>query len=187
MSSRTGTPHIFRSDRDGTNVRQLTVGAGEFQPSCSSDGSWLAYGAKLPNSVWRISIDGVSPVRILEKFGLPSVSPDGRQILIEGGPDDPTVSIAPAEPGATAKPILVPASATNLTWSRDGAALLYIGRDNDVGNVWRLPLESGPPRRVTNFQTDTITSFAESRGGRQLAVARRTATVNDVVLIRDVK
>ena len=37
-----GAAHIWRSDLDGSNARQLTSGEGEFGPSCSPDGTWLA-------------------------------------------------------------------------------------------------------------------------------------------------
>jgi hypothetical protein len=45
-----------------------------------------------------------------------------------------------------------------------------------------LPVGGGPPRRLTDFKSDSIFWFDFSRDGRQLALARGTQ-ISDVVLI----
>jgi len=51
-----------------------------------------------------------------------------------------------------------------------------------VANLWRQPLPSGTPTQLTEFTSDTIYSFAWSRDGKQLALARGS-TSTDVVLL----
>jgi hypothetical protein len=43
---------------------------------------------------------------------------------------------------------------------------------NGRANVWLQPLDGGPLRRVTDFDDQTVYSFALSRDERTLAVAR---------------
>jgi Tol biopolymer transport system component len=69
-------------------------------------------------------------------------------------------------------------------WSADGAALLYSKTIGGVSNVWRLPIDGGEPKQLTSFTSLRITSFALSRDGKRLALARGS-TRSDVVLIRD--
>jgi len=50
----------------------------------------------------------------------------------------------------------------------------------------RLGLDGGPSKQLTNFKSDLIFSFAWSRDGRQLALARGSVT-KDVVLISSLR
>lgn len=62
-------------------------------------------------------------------------------------------------------------------------ALAYVDR-RDPSNISSQPLDGGPPRQLTDFKPDRVFSFAWSRDGKQLALARGTLT-NDVILISD--
>ena len=57
--------------------------------------------------------------------------------------------------------------------TRDGAS-----------NLWRLPLDGGKARQLTDWKTDFIYWHAWSRDGKQLAVSRGTETM-DLVLIQN--
>lgn len=191
-SYRVGAPHIWRSDLDGGNLRQLTNGEGEVMPSCSPDGSWLTYASWLtpdPKSrgIWRMSIDGGASARIWDFFPFASsafVSPDGKSVLVpsESGAK---IHIIPAAGG---EPIRSFDRASELGvwvhWSVDGAALLYVKTAAGVSNIWTRPLNGGGPKQLTAFTSQRITTFAVSRDGKRLALARGS-TSSDVVLIRD--
>jgi Tol biopolymer transport system component len=137
--------------------------------------------------VWRIQIDGGSPVRIWDRYAYAEISPDGKSILVTGA--DGKVTIVPAGGGQPIRSLEeVPwlAYFGVVHWSADGAALLYVKTTGGVSNVWRRPLDGGEPTLVTSFTTERITSFAVSRDGKRLALARGT-TSSDVVLMRDLK
>ena len=101
-------------------------------------------------------------------------------ILFEGGPPIQMFDI-PAHPFW---------DKLGLRWSADGKALTYhlhqngIDR-NGIDNIWRQPLAGGPPRQLTNSDSNQIFSFAWSRNG-QLALSRGVET-RDVVLIQNFK
>ena len=91
-----------------------------------------------------------------------------------------TVAVIPSEGGEPIKyfdQILSP-----VRWTTDGRALTYIDTREGVSNLWNQPLADGPPKQLTNFQSETISSFAWSRDGKRLALVRGVIN-NDVVLI----
>jgi hypothetical protein len=74
------------------------------------------------------------------------------------------------------------AEAPRFVWSRDGKALQYIQVDKGTTNIWEQPIAGGAPRRISNFSSQQMFSFARSRTGNHLAMARGQ-TRSDVVLI----
>jgi Tol biopolymer transport system component len=191
LSYRAGTPHIWRSDLDGGNVRQLTNGEGEWGPSCSPDGSWLTYespSAPEPKNrgIWRMSMDGGASVQISDRAGWARISPDGKSILVG---DRANVSIIPAgggQPIGRFDPVSDLAGSGVVQWSAGGDAVLYVKTVAGVSNVWRRPLDGGEAKPLTAFTTERLTAFAVSRDGKRLALARGK-TSSDVVLIKDLK
>ena len=67
-------------------------------------------------------------------------------------------------------------------WSPDGKALQFLLIRKGATNVWEQLLSGGDPHPVTDFQSGRIFSFAWSRDGKQLYLARG-GNVSDVVLI----
>ena len=80
-------------------------------------------------------------------------------------------------------PSSVPGS---VRWTPDGRAIAYVDGDTQT-NLWVQPLDGAPAHPLTHF-TDgrTIPSFAWSRDGKRLAIARETVT-NDIVLFKGLK
>jgi len=188
-SYRTGSSHIWRSDLDGRNARQLTNGEGEFGPSCSPDGTWITYGSMDPKSagVWRMPIDGGPAVRIWNEYGWSYISPDGKSVLVrEYFAAENKIRIITAGGGQPVRTFEPDSELGVMRWSADGKSLLSVRTRNGVSNVWRRPLDGGDPRQVTRFESDQIGDFAESRDGKQLAVVRYS-TASDVVMIRDLR
>jgi Tol biopolymer transport system component len=72
--------------------------------------------------------------------------------------------------------------AARIRWAPDGQAIDYRLARAGASNIWRQALGGGPPKQITSFKSDLIFSFAWSRGGKQLALARG-ATSSDVILI----
>jgi hypothetical protein len=72
------------------------------------------------------------------------------------------------------------------SWAADSKSLLYAPPgQNDVQNIWTIPLNGRPPRQLTHFDFDDILSWDTAADGR-LALARGKE-MNDVVMIRNVK
>ena len=59
---------------------------------------------------------------------------------------------------------------------------MYVDMRNGASNVWRQPVDGGPPQQITNFKSGRIFRFAWSRDGKTL-ICEREAVLNDLALI----
>ncbi len=187
-STRSGAVNIWRMDIDGANPKQLTNGNFDYNSSCSPDGKWVVYVHENSGTptLWKVSIDGGNPVQLTDKdAGNPVFSPDGKLIACSYG--NGKVAIITSEGGQPRKVLDIPTPfivEPGFQWTSDGRALTYADRRGGVSNIWNQPLDGGPPKQVTDFRSDEIFSFAWSRDGKQLALARGIET-GDVVLVSD--
>jgi serine/threonine protein kinase/Tol biopolymer transport system component len=187
-SNRSGSANIWRMDVDGGNPKQITNGNFDYGSSCSPNGNWVVYvheSSSLP-TLWKISIDGGQPVQLTDKqSGNPVFSPDGKLIAFSYG--NGKVAVMPSEGGQPTKVFDIPTPfilEPGAQWSADGRSLIFHVKRDGISNLWSQPLDGGSPNQVTDFKADEIFSFAWSRNGKQLALARGVET-GDVVLISD--
>jgi len=185
-----GNGNTWRVDIDGSNPKQLTNGSGvEINPFCSPDSKWVFYLTAGSRIRWKVPIDGGEPVQLT---GLHSnilgFSPNGNLIAYLTSLDQTKirkVGIASFEGGEPITVLDQVEHAPRMQWAPDGSALTYFGNRGGTSNIWSLPIDSGPPKQLTDFKTDLdIHCFAWSRDGKHLAVARGT-TVSDIVLIKN--
>jgi serine/threonine protein kinase/Tol biopolymer transport system component len=187
---------LWRIDTDGSNARELVRNVNQRAPSCSPDSQWVFYLAldeTGSNIVWKVSIEGGTPVRVLEReLGNLAVSPDGKHLAgfyqEPGAGGQMKILVAPIEGGEEVRLLAVPKDANwnMLSWSPDGQALDFTAVRAGAGNVWRLPLTGGSPKQLTNWTDDNVGSFAWSRDGKQLAVVRASVTT-DLLLMQNLR
>jgi Tol biopolymer transport system component len=180
---------VWRMGLDGSSLRQLTQGEGDFFPAVSADGNWVFYtpltaGSKI--TLWKVPIDGGDPVQMFDNFALrPVVSPDGKWIACQYGDgqpgEPPMLGVLPVEGGAAVRKFQVPL--VQCRWSSDSKAVLYLDSKEGISNIWSQPIDGGPPKQVTRFASDQIFSFDWSRDGKVLC-SRGTQTT-DVILLKD--
>jgi Tol biopolymer transport system component/DNA-binding winged helix-turn-helix (wHTH) protein len=201
-SSREDAVHIWRMDADGRNPAQLTRGSGELWQTWTPDNRWIVFAAigANRNTLWKISadekssVDNFAPVQITqEPTTKPVVSPDGKWIACvrRADPASPwQVAVIPFEGGAPLRVFesIPDAYFQTFRWTPDGRALSYIDSRDGVANIWRQDLDgNAAPQRITNFAGDErIFSFAWSRDGRRLTLARG-AISTDVVVMKDLR
>jgi Tol biopolymer transport system component len=133
-------------------------------------------------------------VRLTENSAFrPVFSPDGKFISCayfdEQAPSAQwRLAIIPSEGGRPVKLFDVPDQTINalagIRWTPDSSALVYIDTHHGVSNVWSRPLDGGPAKQLTHFDSGQIFNLALTPDGRQLALARGTVS-GDVVLISD--
>ncbi len=189
-SDRTGATHIWRMDVDGGNQKQLTDNS-DFNPDCSPDGLWVVYQSNAnKDTIWKVGIDGGQPRQLTERLSFaPAISPDGKQIACFYYEENSTAKLAvfPFQGGQPVKTFPLAAEAgTNLSWSADGSAVVYVVTSGGVSNLWAQPVNDSPPKKLTNFTSDRIFWFDFSRDGKQIALSLGTHT-SDVVLISNFK
>jgi len=195
-SDRNGVLHLWRTDADGGNAVQLTSGSGEDWPSISPDGRWVVYttiGGADRFTLWKVSIDGGSPGRLTERLALQSsISPDGKTLACGYRADTKSpwrlalFSIDGGQPSQTFEMAQTVNLPIVMRWTPDGRGITYLDTRDGVSNLWLQPVSGGAPRQLTNWSGQQAFSFAWSRDGKHLAVARGTRS-DDIVLIRDTR
>ncbi len=196
-SNRSGKLNLWRMDPDGSNLKQLTNGIGiALEPDFSPDGRWVAciFVQSGKMTLWKVPVDGGSPVQLTETFAnAPAVSSDGKLIAHfyydEQAERKTKVVVIPSEGGAPVKVLdYTPAPPPNvgLQWSSDDRSIIYQDGRQGGANLWRLPLNGGPARQLTDFKSEQIWNFYFTRDGHHLVCARGTTT-SDVVMISESK
>lgn len=182
--------HIYKVDRDGNNLQQLTWGAGEIAPFFSPDGMWVIYTSTTSGS-WKLPVSGGEPVKLSEDGFASDISPDGNFIIHVSKADAFMwrLTITPFTGGPELKSFEVRSdSRPDCHWSRDGRSFAYSVKRgellSEIGNLWSQSLKGDPPTQLTDFKSDTISGFDWSPDGKWLAVGRGS-TMSDVMLIKN--
>jgi Tol biopolymer transport system component len=194
---------IWRSDMDGSNLKQLTASQIAVHPSCSPDGTFVVY-VDVAGDVIRlmkVGIDGGTPTEIskAEEFS-PVISPDGGSVAVLYQPDPskhPSLAVVGLSGGEIRDVYDLPAEAQGamngdggqkLAWTKDGRAILYPIRKDDVVSLWAQPVSPqggarSPARQVMNLGPDfQWCAYTLSPDGKQVIYAQGRA-VTDAVLI----
>lgn len=194
--SNDGNTLIFsKLDHDGMWSMDLRTGSERLllpvrgaQMDFTPDDKWIVFSGFLQKfGLAKMPADGGEPTQLLEEWTeSPVVSPDGKMVAfigdgigiisIDGGEIVKTFKVKPEVPESTGKPAL--------RWTPDGRAIYYVELNNGVSNIWRQPIDGGPPVQITRFETGRIFNFVYSRDGKQLALSRGTVN-SDVVLIKN--
>ena len=197
---------IYRVDLDGSNLKQLTNGHGDQDPSCSPDGKWVYFINNNPDRIRRVSIDGGTvedvpgttiPETIYGGFAA-HISPDGSKLAfvlteasaamsVAGASEEKIalVSLDPAAKGSHQFLTPNPHITGSVHFTPDGKSVAYAVRENGIDNVWVQPIEGGPGHYITKFASEQSRGgFAWSPDGKSLAILRGRLD-SDVVLLRD--
>jgi|HubBroStandDraft_6_1064221.scaffolds.fasta_scaffold46629_2 Tol biopolymer transport system component len=198
VSDRTGHPCVWKMAMDGSNPVQMTHGDHDWLPSISPDGKWIVYVGTVSgrDGIWKVPIEE-GPAIYLSDSGLglrgqltsTAVSPDARMFtsidMERKRKEDYENYFLNTKVFAFEGKKLIKVFAGALekvAWSPDSRSLTYVDTRNGVSNIWSRPLVGDLPEQLTHFTSDRIFSYAWSRDGKQLAVARGTET-SDIVLI----
>jgi Tol biopolymer transport system component len=194
VSDLAGSPHLYRMDQEGSNVKQLTNGSGEVNPDCSPDGRWLVYvSASLGGGgpLMKLPLGGAQPVQLSSELVFAAnISPDGKLVDFAYLPARAgglvKFAVMSSDGGPVLKEFDVPVTIDDVTapsqhWLPDGKAFTFSDLRGGVSNLWAQSIKGGPPKQFTRFTSDRIFGFVLSRDGR-LAIARGTFTSDAVLL-----
>ncbi|MEO7507402.1 MAG: DPP IV N-terminal domain-containing protein, partial [Pyrinomonadaceae bacterium] len=141
-SSRGGGFDIWRMDRDGTNLKQLTFGGHGYHAAPTPDGKWVYYKSNLPGSdaLFRVPMDGGAPEQVTKNATWwPSFSPDGQYFAALYATDKNRLAIFSATTNELVKQFEMPRSGTlymGSRWTPDSKAVTF--RDKNYG-YWVQP------------------------------------------------
>lgn len=189
---------IMRMGIDGKNPVPVTTELGNWNVSCSSAENEIFYLSQNEKGlqIMKNSADGKQETRILQKDASRfALSPDGKKIAYafwDSEKQSYGKEIFSLETGKAAT-FELPDSAVqkigetpiSLRWTADSKNLTFVNDEEGFSNIWLLPLSGEKPKPITSFKEDYVVSFAWSRDGKTLAVARGKA-MSDAVLFKQI-
>jgi eukaryotic-like serine/threonine-protein kinase len=183
---------IWRSEADGTGLRQLTDGQGDQAPVCSPDAKTVYYADETSRFYMKVPIDGGKPEPVpnvtSEARGGIDMARDGKTIVL--GTYDfktrrPAIALVSADSGQILRTLQYDSRHTGrLRLSPDGKGIVYPIREKGVDNLWLQPLDGSAGHPITNFPSLKIYSYQWSPDGKSLALVRGDSP-SDLVLIQD--
>jgi Tol biopolymer transport system component/DNA-binding winged helix-turn-helix (wHTH) protein len=189
QSNRSGSFEIWRANRDGSGLKQLTSGANNSQPAVSPDGKWILYVSDRQgmSTLWRVSVDGEDPVQITHNNSVQGqISPDGKRIAyLENEDSTLRLVIIPFAGGQPERTFLLRPTANlnrRMRWAPDGKAIIY--RQNQ--DLWRQRLDQDKPELIKGFEDVQIYQLAWSLDGKTLAYTRG-AQMQEIMLLQNAK
>ena len=113
----------------------------------------------------------------LDRVGAPVVSPDGESVVytvretdLEADTGRYDLWMSPSAGGDARRLTTHVANDTSPAWSADGDSILFLSRRGDTTQVWRLPVNGGEARPVTDLPLD-ISTFRLAPTGDRLVVS----------------
>ena len=172
-----GSSDIWTMNADGSNIRQLTVGANaRLGLAVTVDGTQFIFAAERDGkyNLWQVNIDGSNLERITNGDGefYPQCTPDGRWIVYQSGGNYPTLRKMPI--GGGEPTVITKTTASRPSISPDGKFVAYHYLDSSFEKSrWGIgvsSLEDG--KRVKRFDfpstvTERIVKW--SRDGKSIA------------------
>jgi WD40 repeat protein len=181
--------HLWRVDADGTNLVQLTRGAGETLLDVSAESRECLFLRSSGNmaEVWKQPLDGTTPGAAVARGFIDgaSFSPDGTLVAHTsyehvGEHWIKRMAIVPRDGGNPVGTLVVDGRMRGLTWAGDSAALAYVTQDGGAETLVRWPVAGGKPTPLLRFRQGRIDSFRWSRDGRTLFFTAATNQVTNL-------
>ena len=192
-SNRSGNFNIWKLDLVTSEQSQLTHGTElDSQPNCSPDGLWVLFKSLRQGSstFWRVPVSGGTPQQVWNKSShWAAISPDGKFVAVRYLDDQANANKIAVIPFAGGEPIKILNVSSGfrdigLGWTPDSRSITYADTRNSADNIWSAPLDGGPGRQLTSFNTGLIFAFQSSGDGKQLVISRGSQ-IDDVILLRD--
>jgi len=190
MCLKGGNPNIWVANADGSNLRQLTSGNADLNPTFSPDGA-LVYFQRWSQSkvhLFKVPFSGGQPVQVSElQITSLGFSHRGDRILVQYFDDSASqwkVGILSAADGKFLAPVDVALTTQGFPLFMPGdKSVAYYETHNSVTNLWVLSLDSGTRAPLTSFTSELIFNATMTQDGT-LVLARGHSN-SDAILIRN--
>ncbi len=179
---------------DGSNARQVTHTGSIVGVWFSPDGEWIYYMHRSEGSMrlFKIASTGGEPIQVsdLEMSG-ESLSPDGNRMLLryfDKKASQWRFGIISTRDGKLLHVIdrpfstYLPLSHYVPEWLNE-STVFFPATHNGVSNLWKAPLDGGPPVQLTHFTSDLIWNSELADDGAMIMA--RGKLESDAILIRN--
>ena len=172
-----GRSDIWTMNADGSNIRQLTVGANaRLGLAVTADQKQIVFAAEQDGkyNLWRVETDGSNLTRLTNGDGefYPQCTPDGRWIVYQSGGNHPTLWKMPSAGGEGEA--LTTSTASRPSLSPDGkfVAYHYLDRTFEKGRwgIGIISLEDGKRVKRFDFPPTVVERLVKwTRDGKSIA------------------
>ena len=183
--------NIWLADADGGNLRQLTDGTRDQRPVFSPDGNEVLFSRveKESGYLYRISVSGGQPTRISNlPLGFASSTRPGGDVLcqyFDTKAGRGRIAIVSLQDGHLVRALDFPSWASQPLFTPDGRGISYVDDHDGASNIWYMPLQGGPSRKLTKFASEEeIKAYVWSLDGTWVLLTRNIDG-GDVVLIQN--
>ncbi len=175
---------------DGTNARIVSDSLDlQGAPAWAPDGHSITSAADergVPH-LFRVPVEGGAPGAFIQEYSSdPAWAPDGHFIVYSGADIGTKFSVKAATPeGAThpLPPMTLTRGARHLIFLSGGHALVLLRGEMQHKNLWRIDLDTGAERQLTNLAPEfNVRDFDISADGRDVVLEREQER-SDVVLL----
>jgi len=195
ISEESGSATLQRLNLDGTHP--MVLARGNLWSTACSEHDGLVYYAnnEQPQKIWRVPIEGGSPIELTSILGDCvmsgiTVSPDGNLLAYTystySGVPVPSehMAVIQARDGKTLRLFDAPGSTwfPGLYWTPDSKAMQYLLVHDQVSDIWEQSLDGRAPRQLTSFSAGQIFDFSWSADRKRLYLIRGNVTSNVVLL-----
>jgi len=185
-----GSSDIWTMNADGSNIRQLTVGANaRLGITVTSDEKQLVFAAERDGkyNLWRVDIDGSSLTRITNGDGefYPQCTPDGRWIVYQSGGNYPMLWKIPVSGGEPVQITKTKASRPSLSPDGKFVAYHYLSSLSE-GFRWGIGIssvEDGERIKRFDFPSTVVERLVKwTRDGKSIAFLNSPGGVPNIWL-----
>jgi len=186
-----GEARLFRMNGDGGGITQLTTSGIARNPSCSADSAvaYFSLGTDVDVSLWSVPVAGGTPKNLVppDNYHIATVFRDGTRAVLFGIRQEKFGAvITDLATGHRRPPVSVDKGSGNVMGLSPDNRAFVADVLQDGGNTFLVqPFDGSPAHSLFNPVPETLTDFAWSPSGKQLAVARLKLS-SDVVFILDV-
>ena len=183
-----GSSDVWTMNADGSNVRQLTVGANaRLGLAVTVDGKQFIFAAERDGkyNLWRMNIDGSALERITNGDGelYPQCTPDGRWIVYQSGGNYPTLRKMPIDGGEPT--VITKTTASRPSISPDGKFVAYHYLDSSFERSrWGIgisSLEDGKRIKRFDFPSTVVERLVKwTRDGNGIAFLNSPGGVHNI-------
>jgi Tol biopolymer transport system component len=171
---------LYEMKADGTNARTVTD-ALELRgdPAWTPDGHFITSAAVESGEprLYRVPVAGGAATPLVREYSIDPVwAPDGGFAVYSGadiGTTFPLRAVTPSAQPYPLRPLTLTRGARRLRFLRQGRVLVFLRGEIRHKNLWRIDLDTGMERQLTNFAPDfEIQDFDISPDGREVVVER---------------
>ncbi len=174
---RNGRFGIWVAGTDGGNLRLLVDADLNEYPVFTADGKEVVFSrhGKEPG-LYRIPFAGGRPTRLSDlPLGFPSsTTADGRVLCqyFDNRQSKPNIAIVSLHAGSLVRLFDWPDWNAMPRFTPDGKDISYVDDTDGTSNIWSIPVQGGPSRKLTNFTSEMIYEYDWSPDGKQLVLNR---------------